>query len=325
MTLFLAPFEGSGQRLPNGDIDAFRPLLSNDHTFFGSVDLRSDVTQQAGFCLVEYPSSSNDPRLVRIGANEDATINPNILNELETLLEIDLTGVQSVDEFLVRVLIDTGKIKASKRRNVKEIYIGGRVWHSEPSFPESAIEMDPTDDFNRADEDPLGNGNWTTMTSNNDLAIVSNVCGAATTNSDCAARWSGDTFDDDQFSEYTIASAAASPDAGPAVRMASGAWTYYFFNSWNSSNHLYKFVAGSLTEIGSATTTPDPTDGDEVRIEVEGSSLTGLINDSIINTGTDTSITSGDAGIQIYDATTIDDWISGNLTAAAFVPRMMTY
>jgi hypothetical protein len=132
-----------------------------------------------------------------------------------------------------------------------------------------------TDDFNRVDANPIG-GNWTTITGQSALKLLSNTITPATIGNDSGARYNTGTWPDDQYCQLqvTTVGTGAQTGIGPMVRCASAAYTCYgLYISRAASNNvvLYKRVAATFTSL--ATRTQAFTDGDTFRIEAVGSTL----------------------------------------------------
>lgn len=107
---------------------------------------------------------------------------------------------------------------------------------------------------------------------------------------------------------------------GPSVRHPSGATnTQYWIRHFNTTNgQTFKYVAGSLTNIGTNTTSASMSSGLVSRLEAEGTSIRRIYNGTTETTTTDSSIDGSTVGGQyagirgrrataalIYEA---DDW-----------------
>lgn len=164
-----------------------------------------------------------------------------------------------------------------------------------------------TDDFNRAS---IGS-NWTTISGESAWATSgSAVAAPPSTALDSSMFYNAVTWPNDQYSQFSIPSigtAGSDQGAGPALRCASGARTYYRIvvsgttgtNTWAS-----KQVAGSYTNFASATKSGGWTTSDTAYAEIQGSSIkvrNGSGGSNIIST-TDSSIASGSAGMS-YSST----------------------
>lgn len=103
---------------------------------------------------------------------------------------------------------------------------------------------------------------------------------------------------------------------GPAVRCASGSQNRYFatINHAATSNlSLFKIFSGSGTLLNQWTVSYVA--GATLRLSVVGTTLTVTYNGSVVGTATDSSITSGSAGL--YGSTPVlvtdflDNWSGG--------------
>jgi hypothetical protein len=138
-------------------------------------------------------------------------------------------------------------------------------------------------------------------------------------------RDSGNTYNNDQYAQITTTNAAGDKgQIGPAVRCASGAFTKYGYEITANGREFYKRVAGTYTGLGATFVGATAVDGDVVRLEANGTTITPKLNGSI-DSGhgavTDSSIASGSAGIGGWwdgtvSSTRAADWEGGNLGAA---------
>jgi len=180
-----------------------------------------------------------------------------------------------------------------------------------------AAQQLASDNFNRANENPIA-GNWTSGTSTfTDLQIVSNAVRGVTASGDGSAFYNAITWPNDQYSEVKIASLAAAPDGGPAVRLSAADKTGYVFSvdTNGTEYHLVKFVAGVWTDLSAAQSRTFIV-GDIVRIEARGSSISEFHNNVQIFSLADASIAAGNAGLFIFDNSAsfiFDDWAGGAL------------
>lgn len=165
------------------------------------------------------------------------------------------------------------------------------------------------------------NSNW--VVNFGAFAINTNSAYANSASAISMAHWQGSSFANDQYAQATVAAIGSAGSIGVAVRCASGTTaTGYVFYSDMYLSYLFKYVAGSFTQIGS--TGQAFAAGDVIRLEVIGTTLRPLINGSLWNQGekTDSSISSGYAGIGGYGNSTtsrIDDWSGGDISTAISV------
>jgi len=183
------------------------------------------------------------------------------------------------------------------------------------------MALPATDDFNRANGG-LGS-NWTEYGSTN--RIVSNVAQGASVSADTFSKWNADTFSNDQYSKYKIASTSGSMDAGPAVRIGTSGLNGCFLSTYNGTLEFAKFVSGTFSTFGIVGTA---TTGDIVEIHAVGTStgnMRAFKNSVASGTGTDSAFTSGGAGFFIYNsAAQIDDWEGGNVGGVAASSILMS-
>lgn len=138
--------------------------------------------------------------------------------------------------------------------------------------------------------------------------------------SECAARWSLDTWDPDQYSQITwLAVPNTYAAIGPALRLSTaGAATYYFWYADPTDEYYGRFNTGTYTEFSSRSRVVGV--GDVMRLEIDGTSISAFIDGVLQFSGpqTDSSIASGAGGIAGYgteDTCRGDDWGGGVLDA----------
>jgi hypothetical protein len=131
-------------------------------------------------------------------------------------------------------------------------------------------------------------------------------------------RWNGDTFDDDQYSQGTLAAKPASDSffIGVGVRhAAAGTASYYLYYTANTQTFFGKLITGTFTAFGAVM--GGRTAGEVLRIEAEGTTIRAKVDGATQRTQTDSSLTTGAAGLTGYDTSTtlrLDDWEAGNVT-----------
>lgn len=178
------------------------------------------------------------------------------------------------------------------------------------------MTLPATDDFTDANGTQIAShGDWTV--NDGDFDIYSNAL-APDGSGPCVAYWNADTFDADQYSQATVKALDDDVYIGVAVRIHASAVTYYGLVSEAGSKELYKRIWGSYTAIA---TSGSPYEVDDViRLEVNATTLTPMVNgatDTDLGVQSDSSISSGSAGVAGYDDGTgsrIDDWQGGNLS-----------
>ncbi len=144
-------------------------------------------------------------------------------------------------------------------------------------------------------------------------------------------RWNGTgTFDTNQYAKVTLGNFGwygMDNRAGVVVRCSAdtdAAADFYLLevlddNSTNRTLRLAKFVDGSRTPLYSTTSLAIGS-GSTVALEAEGSSLRCYVNDTLITTVTDSSLTTGKPGFLIggdggSHTPTLDNWEGGDVTA----------
>ena len=166
---------------------------------------------------------------------------------------------------------------------------------------EEAPETSASDNFNRANSDDISTGGpvtWTEVVS--DLDIVSNqlICGAAA-NSQASARCETALSTDDHYVQLDALEPGglSARHGGVFTRFASGDQTAYDFRllgagaglSWGKINST-----GTRTEIGTAAQAESGSN--TIKLSSDGSAQAGYFNGALINTITDTTITSNVRG-----------------------------
>ena len=170
-----------------------------------------------------------------------------------------------------------------------------------------------TDNFDRTDANPIG-GNWSVPTGGAALKILSNVVtGTVDETTDNLSYWNADTFANDQYSQAVI----TGDNVGVAVRMATGALTYYaFIHTTGDQFEVHEVTTGTWAKLGD-TYAETYTPGDTIKLTISGSTLTPYLNGSALATRSDSSISSGSAGIVIATpfptSQTINNWAGGDL------------
>ena len=174
-----------------------------------------------------------------------------------------------------------------------------------------------TDNFNRANEDPLsGGGNWVACGTAARPKIVGNQVvsnGAA----DGYSRYTGASWAADQQSEITLTDTldAQNDRAGVLCRHPAGSTihAYAFFVQRDAGPaynlYMYKYVSGTPTQLSSVSYGATPAPGDILLLEVVGSALTGKVNGVTKISTSDSAITGADApGFFIGLNLSMDNW-----------------
>jgi hypothetical protein len=174
-----------------------------------------------------------------------------------------------------------------------------------------------TDNFNHADANNLG-GNWTSL--DGDIDIVSNAA-TTTVNSFNVSYWSANAFNNDQYSKIRIATDPLTPNAiieiTCRVSGTPGAGNYSFYAVWQNSGQwgMYKQVGATSTDLIAPTNQTFVTN-DVIEIRAVGTTISFYLNGSFVQSATDSSLSSGSAGFNIFASNDEDplaeDWEGGN-------------
>lgn len=145
------------------------------------------------------------------------------------------------------------------------------------------------------------------------------VTGAGT---DDLETWDNDTFANDQYSQYVAKFTGPSGSADYIYLIARvtgtehNTWTtYWFWSDGGSDTALIKSVAGTGTTLATANATTYVS-GDVFRLICVGTAISVTKNGSTILSATDSSVTSGVAGMGgagVSGTLLFDDWEGGNV------------
>jgi hypothetical protein len=184
-----------------------------------------------------------------------------------------------------------------------------------------------TDNFNRADGD-VG-ASWTIVyTSPDGWNVSSNQAVPNGFGTDAIIYNNTVTWPADQYSQIVFKSASGSASnagAGPIVRSGtSGSRNLYWMVSnaagTGPTTYLGKFVAGSYTALANDSTTWSA--NDLQYLEIQGTSLVGKHAGTTVVSTTDSSLSSGNAGLAYSSTITSwagDDWEGGDFAAGGGV------
>lgn len=203
-----------------------------------------------------------------------------------------------------------------------------RIWKSPNPDGSSTGSQLASDNFTRADQNPIA-GNWTSGAATlGNLKIASNrLVGAAGGGVDQAAYYNAVTFGNDQFSEIRVEGGGSGVEVGgPMIGVMPGVNTYYVLECGNgATNRVHKLVGGTFTALQSISTTFGS--GDSLTLERIGSTLRAYKNRIQIGTDiTDTSITTGIPGIYITGNSgfSVTAWAGGSPTLVELTKSRMT-
>ncbi len=176
---------------------------------------------------------------------------------------------------------------------------------------EISITTAITDDFNRTASD-LGS-NWTTVFGS---PIVENTVVRTSTSTNSGAIWSADSFTDDQYAQIALSDGGANY-TGAACRMDGSGNGYAIRCTSNTSCRIQKVVAGTFDNFGGATGGVSVSDvaNKTLKITCEGTTITGYLDDVPFDSHTDSTYTSGNPGITVYNTWTkgADNFEAGDL------------
>lgn len=317
--LYLAPWDtwdpprGSRRR-------GFVPRSTQDGQQFTAIDLRIDPTVGDGWCFLWRSSPSSDPGLVLLAADKRDTIPQAVRDNLANRLGISLGGGDVAWRVVGDVCVNDRSrwkvVQPARSTGYVDVLIDSRLWYRERRGARPEPAMDPVDDFNRADEDPLGNGDWTT-TDGVGLDIVSNEVQAGSAGDDNCSRWTSDTFPDDQAGECDIVAIVAADAVGIGIALRANSDPDYYAAIGNGNQcEVWRYLDGVFASL--ATGGSGVSVSDRLRGEAEGSTIRCLVNGTEDVSTTDTNITAGDAGVAAYTGGVVtenrlDNWRAGSL------------
>ena len=185
------------------------------------------------------------------------------------------------------------------------------------------MTLPATEDFTAGDYTNIATlANWT-----------SNIVGLMTVSNQCTsyqhglAHWDADTFSPNQYSEVTIVQNYTYHGMGVAVLCDASTGDGYAYYGDDSASQIIEIVSGSDSTLSSGLSAFANSDVIKLESSVSGSTttLTAYINDAEEDSTTDTSFTSGyagvygqnDAGTQAY----IDNWTGDDLAASFTVDQ----
>ena len=182
----------------------------------------------------------------------------------------------------------------------------------------------------------LGGGDgWTKCTGDNFLQVVSNgvlESSVVSATSNSSAIWTGLVWPNDQYSEVTFGTVpvgsavlALFVRADGAVRASTNRYEVDINSTSPTNVNLYSIVAGTATNIGTATVVF--ANGDVVRLTANGTTISVTVNGVVKITATSSTIASGSPGIALYSpvnltSCTINYWRGGDLSPVS--PALVT-
>jgi len=175
-----------------------------------------------------------------------------------------------------------------------------------------------TDDFNRADENPLSNGGkWLKYNDASvfNLRVVDNECAHTQSVTAPAAMYWNEAVGQNQYAQARV---AVNDDMVVSARVSPSQWDDYEVNIAGDNWRIYKTTNGSAVAVAGPVTSAVSV-GDIIRIETTGSNPTlieGYKNGVLVISYTDSSspFTSGYVGLGMAGINSRwDDWEGGGL------------
>lgn len=297
MRLYLGTFIGTGT-----DLDPFRPSVDGD---FSIIDLRADVTQQAGRCLVATPVAlPSVPTGWRdLGEDLDAALNAPTRNFLGNALGLTVEAV-TPRAILAELLLLHARVDGTRWRPLKANRLGRHriVMLSQVLFDAPVIQgVVITDDFTRANADALGSSSegWSWTEAVGDIDIVSNAAEVMTLNASVFARAESSLASDDHYAQADVlaydtdSGAGRTSAAGLLLRYHTSDVTHYlgrYLAGASQRWEIFRIITASATSIATQADTA-PTAPYTMRFEVDGSALEIFHDDVSQLATTDTNIT----------------------------------
>jgi hypothetical protein len=207
--------------------------------------------------------------------------------------------------------------------------LGGANTAVATSFPTTSV----VDNFNRANENPLGHGTWTGPVYQGDarFALSSSQVACAQSGAWCDEYWNQATYSDSE-AYVTISAKGSSNGVGLFVRVANpntGTLRGYLIETGGTSLTFYRIDSGSETQLGSTVTGLTWSAGDKLGFQAVGSTLTAYHYTggawSSVASRTDSTYATGTIGLESYSTSwTLDDFGGGAMqttpTATPAVP-----
>lgn len=169
---------------------------------------------------------------------------------------------------------------------------------------------------------PNGGFSWTAVHGDINVTAASDDTASAN-NANNNYRAESDLSSDDQDVEVdVISNGGASDNHGPVARFASAAQSFYTIMHRDSDSgryRLFKFTAGTPSQIGSSVNAASAGEPINLRLRVDGSSLEAFVDDvSVIGPNTDTSFTGQTrTGILQADTVILDNFEAADLAVGA--------
>ena len=320
---YLVPYVGVGS-----DDNPFRPHGA-DQPGWTAIDLRPDVTVQAGFALLALPIRDDAPQRRYLGEALDE-VAATIKQQIETRLSLTLTATRLRD-MIAELLIEHGgggrwKALRPTRAGGFEILLGGRIYQRPALRGGTTI----TESFNQADDTIIGPDlAWTELLNNSQT--ISNKWGTGASAGVYDARADSNLATDDHYAQGLIdleSSANATDNMVGVIarqREADATRTHYGWRYRSGTSgvrrELYRRAAGTITSLAGPNASAVALN-DLLRLECNGSTITGKVNGATEEEVTDTNITAnlrcgvtGQFGVIGATVPKLDSFEAGDLTA----------
>ena len=332
MPYYIAPYIGAGS-----DLDPFRPRGS-DQAGWSAIDLRADGGATLGggglnACLLHLPLADPDPQLRLVALDPADSIGVGVRQAIIARLGL-LASPASIrwDDLAAELLLGPppGGWRAirSSREGSFDIWLGGLL----KRLPVVRGGTSISEDWNCTDSASLTCDLTWTEYIGTAWGITGNLARMAGIVNGNAARADADLASDDHFCQATLVTLSVFEiTAGSVVcrKDSTATDTAYEFDarraSGATSHVLRKVVSGTATTLATGSSTH--ANGDVLRIEADGSTITGKKNGATdAGPATDTAITGnvrcgirgfGNTGTSVVE---LDDWSAGDLAVAAAAP-----
>ncbi len=317
---YLAKVVGNGKDLDN----AFRPAGVDPIPLWGAIDLRPRASD-VGYMLVGQSDRREGPNREYLGDHED-TVSAAVKKLLQSRLGVTLNGPPQLSVLLQELLEEDvmrrGRLLPTEC-GTQDVWLAGRLIARRAVGRPVLRPNTLTDNFDRADENPIA-GNWGTFGGTLvQLKIVSNHLVAVSAGVNAASVYTGSGWNANQSAKVDWTDGTSSIGGG-AVR-CDGSGSGYIGTARQGGSALtriHRVDSSSLTQLSTDSTNTD-TSPYAVKLDIAGSSLTLTRNVTTRGTATDSTYATGKAGafIVIIGAETAfaDNWAgTGDAVAAAF-------
>lgn len=199
---------------------------------------------------------------------------------------------------------------------------GGLTGTVVPAASGGGGTQNASDNFNRANETPFSNSNWTSVPNESGTAnLVSNAVTFNVSTNNAAYYWNALSWNADQTSSCKVfggPSVTSATGWGVIVRASASVRTYFEAIVWSGNVRLAQRIAGSGTTLSGWPKAITYVSGAILILSVSGTGLSAVLtvtyNGTVIGTANPTSaIDSGSPGFRYSSqdstaAMTIDDW-----------------